>query len=490
MPNRRATLQSKLYYGFGSIAYGVKDNGFGVFLLIYYNQVLGLPAALVGLATMLALSFDAVLDPLIGYWSDNFHSRWGRRHPFMYAAAVPAAVLFAFLWNPPDGLTKEGLFFYLLCVAIVLRTFITLYEIPSSALVAELTADYDERTSFLSYRSLFGWWGGPMMGLLAYTVFMKPDATHPVGQLNPHAYHLYGYVGAVFIVLAILTSAAGTHRYISDFKPLPPPAPFNLRRIFREVAQTLWHRSFLMITVAGLLAAIATGLSYGLYVYFNTYFWLLRPLQISLFVIGHMVAAVFALAMAPALSRRYSKKPVAIASALASIMLGPLPFLLRLAGWFPANGSPALIPVLLAMQTVTTAIAIVSAILTASMVADIVEDSEVMTGRRSEGLFFSANSLIQKCVSGAGIFGSGLILATVGFPAHASPGHVSEAVLRDLVLVYVPVTSGLYLVSVACLAAYRITRDKHLDNLRRLASAQQRFEDGLSLAPQEASRPR
>nr|MCS5638041.1 MFS transporter [Myxococcota bacterium] len=88
-PGSAVTLSTKLYYGFGSVAYGVKDNGFSYMLLLYYNQVLGLPASWVGAGLMLALIVDAFSDPLVGYLSDNLHSKWGRRHPFMYAAALP-----------------------------------------------------------------------------------------------------------------------------------------------------------------------------------------------------------------------------------------------------------------------------------------------------------------------------------------------------------------------------------------------------------------
>src|SRR5574341_1599721 len=102
-------FRTKLFYGVGSVAFGVKDNGFGTFLLIYYNQVLGLAEDLVGLAIMLALVADAVLDPFIGWASDHLHSRWGRRHPFMYAAALPVAAMYYLLWTPPSGLSADQL---------------------------------------------------------------------------------------------------------------------------------------------------------------------------------------------------------------------------------------------------------------------------------------------------------------------------------------------------------------------------------------------
>ena len=62
---------TRLAYGIGSIAYGIKNNGFSTFLMLYFNQVLGLPAILVGLSLLIALMFDAISDPLVGYISDR-----------------------------------------------------------------------------------------------------------------------------------------------------------------------------------------------------------------------------------------------------------------------------------------------------------------------------------------------------------------------------------------------------------------------------------
>ena len=135
---RRLSPSTRLFYGFGSVAFGVKDNGFSYFLLIFYNQVMGLSAQTVGLAIMIALFADAFLDPIVGQLSDNLRSRWGRRHPFMYAAAIPVTVSYLLLWSPPGGLSHDALFLYLIGTAILIRSCITLYEIPSSALAAEL----------------------------------------------------------------------------------------------------------------------------------------------------------------------------------------------------------------------------------------------------------------------------------------------------------------------------------------------------------------
>ena len=95
---RQVDFSTKLYYGFGAVANGAKSNGFNYLLLFYYSQVIGLRADLVSVGILIALIFDAVSDPLVGYISDNFHSPWGRRHPLMYAAGLPVAVAYYFLW--------------------------------------------------------------------------------------------------------------------------------------------------------------------------------------------------------------------------------------------------------------------------------------------------------------------------------------------------------------------------------------------------------
>jgi len=465
---RRLGFSTKLLYGVGSVAFGVKDTGFGFFLLLYYNQVLGLPGAWVGFGIMLALVADALFDPIVGFASDHLHSRWGRRHPFMYAAALPVGVAYYFLWNPPSGLSPQGLFAYFLGVAVIVRLLIACYEIPSSSLVPELTDQYDERTAIMSFRFFFGWYGGLTMAGLAYAVFLAPDATHPVGVLNPDGYRRYGLVSAIVMAVAILTSALGTHRCIPALRKPPARRPLGARAIVAEFRQTVSNRSFLGLFAAAVFGGMAAGLTAAVNIYFNTFFWELRSDQMSVLVFLNFVSAALAVAVAPALSRRVGKKPAAVTLSLTASTIGPLPIVLRLLDVFPPNGSPALLPTLCVFNTVLVTLIIMSSILIASMVADVVEDSEVTTGRRAEGTFFAASAFVQKSVSGIGIFASTLLLSAIGFPSGAQPGVVEPEIVRRLGLVYAPTLFVLHLIAIAFLATYRISRQRHEANLQRL----------------------
>jgi Na+/melibiose symporter-like transporter len=467
-PARRLSLATRLFYGFGSVSFGVKDNGFQYLLLIFYNQVIGLSAPAVGLAILVAMLFDAFLDPIVGQVSDNWRSRWGRRHPFMYASALPVALSYLAIWNPPHW-SAGHLFFYLIGVAIVIRTFITFYEVPSSALSAELTSGYDERTVLLSYRYFFGWVGGLAINFIAFRYLLTPDKTHPVGQLNPAGYAHYGMVGSVIMFFAILISAAGTHRHIPTLR-IPPRRTIRLLPMAREMIATWSHRSFLNLTLAGVAIAMAAGLGSSMNNYFNTFFWEFSAKQISLFTAGVFLSAFMALAGAPIVSRRFGKRPSAMVLFILGLVVGIMPLILRLMGLMPANHSGGLQVTIFFTSIVSTAFYIGATTMVSSMIADVVEDSELKTGRRSEGLFFSASTLVAKAVSGLGIFAATLILGLIHFPAAAKPGHVPIETVRNLALVYVPIMVFLYGLSLALMFGYKITRASHAETLGRLAA--------------------
>lgn len=468
LTRRALSLSTKVLYGLGSAAYGVKENGFRTLLLLYYNQVLGLPVGLVATAILIALVVDAIVDPVIGQVSDTWRSRFGRRHPFMYVSAIPTAVSFILLWNPPHGLGSSDLLIYLVVTSVLVRVSITIYEIPSSALSAELSHNYDERTSLQAWRYLFFFFGGQAMSILMFRVFLQPDQAHPVGQLNPAGYEKFGWVAGAVILFSILFSALGTHRNIPDLPQPPMRARRSLWAVLKEMFETWSNRSFLMVTVGGIFKSTGLGISGGLGVYFSTYFWELTSSQIAFLVIDGVVGAYLAFQLMGPITRRFGKRNTAVALLIGGIFVSSAPIVLRLMGVFFANHSPYLVPFLFVQGAIFAAIGIGAQIATSAMVADVVEESQLNTGRRSEGLLFSAASMMQKAVTGVGALGAGLILSFVNFPEHAKPGHVDPEILRNLAIVYIPVMAILFILSGGFTALYRIDRQKHEENLRLL----------------------
>ena len=465
--DRRLDLRTKLFYGLGTVAYGVKENGFSYLLLLFYNQVVGLPAGQVGLALLIALVFDAMIDPLIGQLSDNLRTPWGRRHPLMYAAALPVAVAYAAIWNPPHW-SHPAQFAFLVVMAVTIRALTSLYEVPSAALAAEFSTGYDERSVLLSYRYFFAWVGGLGIQLLAFAVLLTPDATHRIGQLNPVGYAHYGMVASIVMFVVIITSTAGTHREIPNLMQAPPRRSLTIGAVIGEMGQTLANRSFIFLLISSIASFMGAGLTAALNGYFNTYFWGFSAKQISVLTAGVFLSAILALIVAPALSRALGKRTTAMLLAMASVAISIAPLLLRIVGLMPANGSVALLAIMLVVSIAGVTCGIVGSTMAASMIADVVEEAELKTGRRSEGLFFAASAFVNKSVSGLGIVAATTILEAVHLKPGTTPDSVPTGVLRDLALVYAPTAAGLCALAVALLFGYRITRASHAETLRRL----------------------
>jgi len=466
------TAKIRWFYGFGSAAYGVKDNGFSFFLMIFYNQVLGLPGTLAGLAIMIALVFDAVSDPLVGYWSDNTHSKLGRRHPFMYASALPVAISYFLLWNPPlEHLSQFGLFMYLTAGAILVRFFITLYEIPSTSIVAELTEDYDERTRLLSYRYMFGWYGGLTMAVLAWGLFMADTADYPNGVLNPDAYFGYSLTGSIVIFVSIVGSSIALHKYIPYLPKAAVRKSFTLKQIPGELKVTLSNRNFLALFMAGLFAAVGAGVATNFDAYMTNYFWELNSSSIFWINVSLFAAASMAAVLTPIITAKFDKKASCMGIYFISIFCGAGLIILRLLGWFPDNDYPWLLHILIAHAALNVTLIVMFGIVQSSMLADIVEHSQMKTGRREEGLFFAARTFAAKATSGLGTFFAGIALDIIDFPIGAQPGEVPADIIFNLGLVAGPGLMIFYLLALGSISFYQITRTGHNDRVVTLDEA-------------------
>jgi Na+/melibiose symporter-like transporter len=467
----RLPFSTRCLYGFGSVSEGIKATAFNTFLLFYYNQVLGLPGTLGGLAILLALAVDAITDPLMGSISDNFHSRWGRRHPFMYAGALPMAACFFLLFNPPASLGRTELFFWLTAFAVLVRVSMTLYAIPSNSMVAEMTPHYDERTSLVSYRFFFGWAGGITMYQVALRVFLTETPEFGDGRYNADGYGGFALAGALGIAAAILICAVGTHRLIPTLKPPPEKTPLTLARFFRELREVFGNHSYLMLVFAGLFSAVAGGYMDVVGLYMSTYFWGFDAQEIAFLGLAAVPAFLLAVGLARPISERFDKRKTALGVATFAVLFGSLPVFLRLADLMPPNGHPLLLYLIFGHNLLILLAVIIIGIVIASMIADTIDVGELRTGKRQEGMYSSAIAFTVKAVSGVGGFLAGVALDLVDFPTNAMEGaapDVTEEKIFALGAAVAPVLVVLYLCALIFLSRYRITREHHAETLSEL----------------------
>ncbi len=455
----------KVLNGLGSIAYGVKDNGFSVFLLIFYNQVMGLDAGIVGTVIMAALIFDAFADPIIGELSDRTQSRWGRRLPWLYFSAIPLGILWMLLWHPPE-LSDNMLVVWLFCTAVLVRTFVSMCEVPSVALVPELTGDYDERTRLMRYRYLFGWAGGLLILILAYGVFFAG----PKGVTDLDGYNAYALCGALMIVGAVLISAIGQHKYVAKQSP-PPPANHGLRHALAEMRATLSNRAFLWLVFAALFGLVNQGITFALTNYLLAFLWQLATSEMLTYALILFASMIVAFLIVPPVSARLGKKQATIIFATFALGINTALYLCWLLDLVPGAPANPYAPFMFGFVIFSNSASIAMMILTSSMMADVVEASQTETGRRSEGLFFAGYFFMQKCAIGIGTFIAGMILTFADFPQNAVAGQVDPDILDRLVLFNMLALLAIGVTGILVLRHFPISRESHNERLRVLNAA-------------------
>lgn len=474
-------ILTRIAYGIGGAAGGVKNNGFDYVLLLFYSQVMGLPALLVAVALGIALIVDAISDPMIGYWSDNLRSKLGRRHPFMYAAMIPVAIGYFFLWNPPTGLETPGLFGWLLTLTVLIRLMYTLFEVPSTALAAELSQDYDARTSLMSFRYFFAWVGGLSVQIILFLFLLEPSANDPAGFFYLPGWNAYGLLGACTIFTAILITTTGTHAQIPKFKTPPPSRPLTPTKVLKEIWETVSNPSFRALFLATMFGLMATGISATLNQYINGFFWGFTSDQIGLLTLAIYISAVLALIIAPLAGKLLGKKRAAIVIGLLAFTIAPAPVFARQVGFMPPNGTDALFNTVLIITVIDIALIIAYQILAAAMVADIVEESELKTGRRSEGVFFAGISFMRKLAQMTGVFSASFILASAAIVPGMKASEASAESVRALGWGYAVTLLTVWMLMLLSISFYKISRADHEQNLKDLAKRNQEASEPNSI---------
>jgi GPH family glycoside/pentoside/hexuronide:cation symporter len=466
----KLNLPVKALYGLGALGTASKAQLFGL-VLLFYNQLVGVDPALVGLALSVALLIDALWDPIVGQISDNTRSRLGRRHPYIYGAAIPAAICFGLLFMPPLSWSDEALFFYLLVFVVAGRMLDSLYEIPGSALMPELTSNYEERTGLQSWRYALGTVaGGAVAAFLGYGYFLRGTKAEPFGQLNMAGYAPYAITVAVISAATVLISARATQPFI-PYLHQPVRKRATLGAIGREIGLALANRNFVALAASAFIFGISVGISGGLQSYFYTYFWELPSKDLLLLRLSAIPAGLLGVVMAPYGARLWGKKNACIGVFFLAIFSTTVPLGGRLLGFMPPNGSSLLLGILIADTMTTSALAVMGFIIVTSMLADVVEEVQVQTGQRSEGLLFAAESLLRKLSTSFTVAVPGILIGYVRFPKFAKPGHIDHAILTHLALIYLPITTVLTLCSTSAIMFYRIDKTRHAQNLERIADS-------------------
>ena len=458
------SLTSKLSYGIGQAAEGIKSNAFNLFLLFFYVQVHGLSPSLAGVALFIALCFDAVSDPVVGYLSDSWRSHWGRRHPFMYASAIPLAIAFYFTFVPPDGLSQTGLFIWLTVFAVLTRGAMTLYHVPHIALGAELSDDYEERTAIVGYRMAFAIIGS-LLVFGSVALFFPESEDGARGQMENDNYPPFALACALVMWITIWVSAIGTHKDIPRLPKVPPRSePFRLFGVLRETVVALRNANFRWLFLGHLTFMVMVGVMFAFNFFMFTFFWELDATDVQVVLIIYPIGVLLGVPLTKYFHRRFDKKPAIVWGLAWWVSLQLLPVTLRLLGFFPDNDAAILVSLLAGIALIQGMGVSVGAVSFGSMVADILDEQELKTGRRQEGIFFAAMSFAGKATSGLGGLVAGVSLDLIDWPqgeAIRTAADVDPEIIVRLGLLFGPGVAVFGFAAVWMFTFYRLDRDAH-----------------------------
>ncbi len=463
----KLTLPVKLAYGAGDFGAGLTSQFLSFFLLIFLTDVAGMRPVVAGSVLAVGKIWDAVNDPLVGMLSDRTNTRWGRRYPWIFLTAVPFGLTYAMIWVVP-GFEREWMsFWYYVGITAVFQMFFTTTNLPYSTLTAEMTQDYDERTSLTSFRLAFSIIGGLLILIVARETFIR--VADPAQQ-----YLILGIIGGIVSVVTIYWCIFGTYGYMEQRAKATGhflgSAEDELQESFLDQLKVVVrNRPFLFVTGIYLFSWLALQITAAVIPFYGKYWMGIEGSTLALIVQGVAVIMMFVCA---ALSNRIGKKNL--------YFLGSgIWILVQVALFFLQPGQTGILFGLCAIAGFGVATAYV---VPWSILPDVIELDELNTGRRREGTFYAFMTLLQKIGLALGIYLVGLALEVSGFDNELV--QQSDSALTAIRFFAGPVPLVLLICGMILVYFYPLTREMHAEIMlklaerKRLAQTEQRTTEG------------
>lgn len=396
----KGVLKRKLGYACGDI-YG--GGAFLIFSMLFMNFLViveGLPVVLATTIIFVGKLWDAVTDPIVGNLSDKTRSRFGRRRIYFLAGIIPVFLSFVMMWYSFGIGGTTAKFLYFLFAYMFFGTAFTIVMVPYNAILPEMTSDYNERTSFTTMRMAFSA-GTSILAAVVPSILIKSFGGEVNGPAQQQGYLVMAIVFGVVFGLCWLLTFFGTR----EREDIPPPEPFSIRKWF-TVFHNKTYRIYLAIFV---FVQVAIDLLLALFVFYID----IVVLQYKNYEVVMGVLLLFSLLFMFLHNRIAQRRgkchplyigiPVWIAASAAFIFVSaqtPL-YVLCVLAVFIALGSAA------------------GNLATWSMLSDIYDVDELMTGRRREGIYSGFTTFIRKFSSGIAVLLLGFGLQLAGFNQNA-----------------------------------------------------------------------
>ncbi|WP_291643482.1 MFS transporter [Clostridium sp.] len=450
-------------YGSGNFSIGINNQAIAAYLVFYCTVILNLPGSLVGLAVSLSIIWDAITDPLMGYFSDMTKSKiFGRRHQYILIGGIGLGISNYLLWNIRPNLSNYATFSIIFILILVIKTFGTIYTTPYTALGAELSNDYNERTNIQGVKTVFFLLGLAFVSVFGMFVFFKPTPEFPSGQLNPGSYSSMGIFSSILIIIFAFVCFFSTKKYIPILNEhvQKKSSDTNIKTALSAFKEILLNKSFRCVAFAHMFTNIATALfaNTGLHVFTYTFF--LSSQQIGLIIGIQLLVSILSQPIWSLISAKLDKKPSMILGLILCFISSLFFLILVLIKNHVMGNALYFIPFAIIAGFGTGGLLT----LPFSMVADIIDLDELNTGKRAEGSYYGCLTLFYKFSQSIALLFIGFILDLVKFDANLPLQAESTVIILGLIL---SIGSGLtFIAAFSSISRYTLNRSS-IENIQK-----------------------
>lgn len=446
-------LTEKIGYGFGDMASSMFWKLFGAYLMIFYTDVFGLPAAVVGTMFLITRIWDSAFDPIVGVVADRTHSRWGKFRPYLLWLAVPFGIIGILTFVTPDW-SPTGKLIYAYVTYSLMMMIYSAINVPYASLLGVMSPNPKERNTLSTYRMTFAYIGS----FIALLLFM-PLVNFFSGNSKEFADQQTGWTLAV-VVIAILCIVlffgcfAWTKERVKPIKETQNPLKEDLKDLFK-------NKPWWILLGAGVAALVFNSIRDGATVYYFKYFvveedyatvsffgmsFVLSGLYLAL---GQAANIIGVIAAAP-VSNRIGKRNTYMWAMIIATVLSVIFY------WFDKDD---LIWMFVFQALISVCAGSIFPLLW-SMYADCADYSELKTGNRATGLIFSSSSMSQKFGWAIGTAVTGWLLGFFGFQANAVQSEEAISGIK-MFLSFLPAIGTI--LSVVFISMYPLTENKMKD---------------------------
>lgn len=419
----------------------LKSFAWDAFVLFYYTQVVGLNGALLGIALIVILLFDAVVDPYIGVLSDRLRGApLGRRHTLMAMAILPFMAGLAGVFSPPAGLSQMQIFAWLLGFGLLARVGISFWTVPAYALGGELSRNVEERSLIAVLRNFGNQAVVLSVPAIAFTLFFVETSEYSKPQLNPAPYPSFGLFAAGLGGALMLIGLFGTLRRArqveaADDDIAGPEDNSGILDIFKRFVEAIRVTPNIgRIFVVAFLVLFTNSVVNQLTLHLSTYFWKLDPHSTQRLLMAGVTGSIIAMFFAPWFMRTVGTKRAMIIGLATFFVVQAASILLPLLRLSPLPATFAM-GIFVFMFRMLGGMAYALYVVPFNTITyDIGDEHEANTGTPQQGMVASFMFIGLQIGSGMVSLLAGSFLGLIDFPVGMPVDQMPAAKVTELAL--------------------------------------------------------